>query len=254
MNSEFLENIVKEGTKTIEKTKEILEKQKENFLEAQNNFLKTDIGQAINGGIDIGLKVVLPDVIEDEVIAIKDSLLTEGFSAAVDTAIDEAINLGKSAMGILTGTFENVSQIKKAIEKGGLLDSISDILNSGIKWIKDKGLIKKETANAIKKGKDSIIKVIDKNIENELETQVEAIDKINGYIEKWQKYYEEQNFTNMEYQYKKIEENLEKVVPIETILIKARQVENLHELIKNKGKDFNLSDEEKELANMLVSN
>lgn len=253
MNNEFIENIMKEGNKSIERTKEFLEKQKQNFMEFQNNFLKTNIGQAINGGIDIGLKVVLPDIIEDEVIAVKDSLITEGFSAAIDTAIEEAINLGKSTMGIITGTFENVSQINKAIEKGGLLESISDILNSGIKWIKDKGYIKKGTANAIKKGKDTIVKIIDKNIENELEQQVEAIEKMNGYIEKWQKYYEEKNFTNMEYQYKKIQENLEKVIPIEKTLIKARQVENLHELIKNKGKDFNLSEEEKELANILIS-
>ena len=56
----------------------------------------------------------------------------------------------------------------------------------------------------------------------------------------------------MEYQYKKIQENLKKVVPLEDTLIKARKVENLHELIKSKGKDFNLSEEEKELAKMLV--
>ena len=252
MNNEFIENILKEGNRTMEKMREGLENARENFMEFQNNFLKTNIGQAINGGIDIGLKVVLPDIIEDEVIAIKDSLITEGFSAAIDTAIEESINLGKSALGIITGTFENVSQINKAIEKGGLLESISDILNTGIKWIKNKGYVKKGTANAIKKGKDTIVKIIDKNIENELEQQVEAIDKMNGYIEKWQKYYEEKNFTNMEYQYKKIKENIEKVIPIEKILIKARQVENLHELIKNNGKNFDLTIEEKELAKILI--
>ena len=126
------------------------------------------------------------------------------------------------------------------------------VLNSGIKWIKEKGYVKKGTANAIKKGKDTIIKIIDKNVGNELENQIEAIDKINGYIEKWHRYYEERNFSNMEYQYKKIEENLEKVIPLEDVLTKARQVENLHELIKNNGKNFDLSEEEKNLANMLV--
>lgn len=254
MSNEILSNTIAQRNNTIERIREGLENAKENFFEFQNNFLKTNIGQAINGGIDIGLKVVLPDIIEDEIIAIKNSLITEGFSAAIDTAINEAINLGKSAMGILTGTFENVSQINKAIEKGGLIDSVSEILNTGIKWINKKGYIKKGTANALKKGKDTIVKIIDKNIENELGNQVEAINKINGYIEKWQKYYEEQNFTNMEYQFKKIEENLDKVIPLEKTIIKARQVENLHKLIKNNGKNFDLTNEEKELANILVSN
>ena len=121
-----------------------------------------------------------------------------------------------------------------------------------IKWMKEKGYVKKETANAIKKGKDKIIKIVDKNVGEELDNQIESIEKINGYIEKWEKYYEEKNFSSMEYQYKKIQENLKKVVPLEDTLIKARKVENLHELIKSKGKDFNLSEEEKELAKMLV--
>ncbi len=252
MNNEIFNNILEEGNKTIQRAKEILEIQEENFIEFQNNFLKSNLGQVINAGIDIGLQAVLPDIIEDEVIAVKDSLITEGFSAAIDTVIEESINLGKSAMGIVTGTFENVSQIRKAVESGGLIDSISEILNSGIKWMKEKGYVKKETANAIKKGKDKIIKIVDKNVGEELDNQIESIEKINGYIEKWEKYYEEKNFSSMEYQYKKIQENLKKVVPLEDTLIKARKVENLHELIKSKGKDFNLSEEEKELAKMLV--
>ena len=56
----------------------------------------------------------------------------------------------------------------------------------------------------------------------------------------------------MEYQYEKIQEYLEEVIPLEETLKKARQLENLHELIKSKGKDFNLTEEEKELANILV--
>ena len=89
-------------------------------------------------------------------------------------------------------------------------------------------------------------------IDNSLEEQVNSIDKINGYIDKWYKYYQEKNFTRMEYQYNKIEENLNKVMPLESILKKARTVENLHELIKNNGRNFDLTQEEKELATMLA--
>lgn len=243
-----MEDYAKENNLTIEQVREqaILEKE-------QNSFLKTNIGQAINGGIDIGLKIVLPDCLEDEVISIKNTLITEGFSAAVDTAIEEAINLGKSAMGILTGSFENIAQIKKAIEKGGLIDTVSDLLDTGINWAKEQGYIKKGTATAIKKGKNTVMNTIKDGVDNTLENQVEAIEKIDGYISKWHQYYEEKNFQNMEYQYEKINEYIQQTIPIEETLKKARTVENLHELIKNNGKNFEITEEEKELAKMLVN-
>lgn len=226
--------------------------EQENLEQKQNKFLETNLGQAINGGIDIALKALLPNCIEDEIIAVKDSLITEGFSAAVDTAIDEAINLGKSITGIITGSFENISQVKKAVEKGGLIDTVSDLLDTGIDWAKKSGYIEKGLASSIKKGKNTILDTIEEQVGNNLNNQVEALGKIDSYIEKWQKYYEEQNFTNMEYQYKKIEEYLEKVIPLEDTINKARTVENLHERIKNNGKNFQLTDTEKELAEMLA--
>lgn len=247
MNKNLIENI-----ENNVQAREIALDRMSKCLEKQKVFLKTNLGKAINSGIDIGLKVILPNFVEDEIIEIKNKLLTEGFQAAVDTSIEKAINIGKSAIGLVTGEFENISQIKKAVEKGGLADSISDILDQGIKWVKEKGYINKNIATAIKKGKNKMMDSIEKGIEGALTEQIEAIEKIDGYIEKWQKYYKEQNFTNMEYQYNKIEEYLEKVMPLEETLKKARNIENIHELIKNNGKDFDLSNEEKELAEMLV--
>lgn len=154
-------------------------------------------------------------------------------------------------MGILTGNFENVSQVKSAVEKGGLVDTISNLLGDAIDWAKGKGYISKSTAKIIKKGKNAVMDTIEDNIDDTLSNQIESVEKINGYIEKWQKYYEEQNFKNMEYQYNKIQEYLEDIIPLEDIIQKAHTVENLHELIKNNGKDFNLSEEQKELAKIL---
>ena len=245
---EKAENIAKENNVSIE---ECIEKAK--LEREQNNFLKTNIGQAINGAIDLGIKIILPDCIEEEIISVKDSLLTEGFSAAVDTAIEEATNLGKSAIGILTGTFENISQVKKAIKNGGLIDTVSDLLDTAVDWAKKKGYISKGIASTLKKGKKTVEKNIRRGVDNTLENQAEAIDKIDGYINKWYKYFEEKNFQNMEYQYEKIEKYIKEVIPLEQTLKKARTVENLHELIKNskKSERFELTDQEKELAEML---
>ena len=43
----------------------------------QRNFLQTNIGKAVNTGLNIGLRYILPDVIEDQVIEIKESFLQE---------------------------------------------------------------------------------------------------------------------------------------------------------------------------------
>lgn len=220
--------------------------------EEQKSFLETNLGQIINGGIDLGLRIILPDVIEDDVIEIKDSIITDGFKEGVKTAIDNAVDLGKSFLGIFTGKFENISQIKEAVKKGGLIDSISDVLDWGIKKAKENKLIKSSTATLIKKGKNKILNNISDNIENNLDSQVESVEKIDKYITKWNEYYNEQDFTNMQKQYTKIEKELEKITPLESTINKARVVENLHNLIKNNGKNFNLSQEELELANKLI--
>lgn len=221
-------------------------------LDEQKSFLESNLGQVINGGVDLGLRAVLPDIIEDEVIEIKDSIITDGFSAGIKTAIDNVVDMGKSVLGIFTGKFDNMSQVKNVIKNGGLLDSVSDVLDWGIKKAKEKGIVNKSTASVIEKGKDTIINTVNNNIENNLTSQMESIEKIDKYISNWSEYYQSQDFNNMEKQYKKIEKELGNIMPLENVITKARQLENLHELIKNKGGDFNLSKEELELANKLI--
>lgn len=240
-NLEINNNINLENSKSQEVT-----------YEKQKSFLETNLGQVINGGIDLGLKALLPDIIEDEVIEIKDSILTDGFSAGIKTAINNVVDMGKGVLGIFTGKFENMSQVKSVIEKGGLIDSISDVLDWGINKAKENDLIEKNTANLIKKGKNTILNTVNNNIENNLTSQMESVEKIDKYIEKWNEYYKNQDFTNMEKQYNKLENELEKIMPLENTITKARVVENLHNLIKNNGKNFNLSTEELELANKLI--
>ena len=220
--------------------------------ENQKKFLESTLGQVIDGGINLGLRTLLPDLIEDEVIQIKDSIITDGFKAGIKTAIDSAINLGKSFLGIFTGKFENMSQVKDVVKKGGLIDSVSSVLDWGLNMAEDNNLINKSTANLIKRGKNTILSTVNNNIENTMTSQIESIEKMDSYISNWQEFYKNQDFTSMEKQYKKIEKELQNIMPLENVITKARVVENLHNLIKNNGKNFNLSNEELELANKLV--
>ena len=124
------------------------------LFEAQQNFLQTTIGKTINSAIDIGLKAVLPDIIEDQIIDIKNAILENGFSEGIKEVINSSINTGKSLMGIVTGNFENVSQIQMAVKKGGILDKISELLDYGINIANNKKLIDKSISNLLKNGKN----------------------------------------------------------------------------------------------------
>ena len=57
---------------------------------------------------------------------IKNTLLSEGLSEGIKKVVSSAVDFGKSALGIVTGNFENISQIKKAVEQGGLIDTLSE--------------------------------------------------------------------------------------------------------------------------------
>lgn len=219
--------------------------------EKQRNFLHTSIGKAINTGLNIGLRYILPDLIEDQVIEIKDSFIQNGFREGVKTAIDSAINFGKSALGIITGNFESVQQMQDVIKKGGLIDSLSNVINYTINKTVEKGKIPYNIGNTIKKSKNIILNNITKNIENEFENQVNNIEKLNKYTEQWQEYFDNKDFEGMEREYNKINEKMKVIAPIEKVIQNVKIVENLHKLIKNNGKNFDLSSEEIELASII---
>jgi hypothetical protein len=217
----------------------------------QKSFLETSIGKVVDSAIDVGLRMLLPDVIEDGIIEVKDSLLKEGLKEGINTAINGAIDLGKSIKGIFTGNFENVTQARDAIKSGGIIDGISDVLDSVIDKTKEKGIIDNNIASIIENGKDSLLNNISSKIEAEFTKQIEMVDELDKNEEKWKESFNNKDFNGMEEVFEKIEKNLQEVLPIENIIKEARTIENLHNLIKNNGQNFDLSDEEIELANML---
>ena len=242
---------VLEITNNLNNTNEIDQSLGNKIYEAQRSFLQTSLGKAVNTAVDIGLKVVLPDVIEDEVIDIKDCILENGFKAGMEEIVKSGIDFGKSVSGIITGNFETVEQIQMAVKNGGILDKTSELFDNVINLVKEKGMINNTTASLIKQGKNSIISSISNKIEETLTNQIKAVEKIEKFTNNWNTAYGIQDFDKMETAYKNIKNNLEKTLPLEKIINNARTIENIHNLIKNNGKKFNLSDEELSLAQRL---
>ena len=218
----------------------------------QKNFLETTWGKTINAGLDIGLRVLLPDFIEDQIIDIKDTIIKEGFGEGVKKAIDTAIDFGKSALGIITGNFENVSQAQTAIKNGGLIDGISGVLDFAIDKVSKIISIPKTIINTIKSGKNIILDNISNNIESEFNKQLKSIEKLQKYSNNWKEYFEQKNFDGMQKEYNKMKTELKQLIPLENTLKEARTIENLHTLKKNNGKNFDLTEEQKELAKILA--
>ena len=217
----------------------------------QKNFLETTIGKIVNTGLDIGIRALLPDFLDEQVINLKDNLFEYGFKEGITKTIDDAIDLGKSAIGIFTGNFENIEQMQSAIQTGGLIDGLSDLLDTVVGKVAQKGLINSNVANILTQGKDIILDNVQSNIEKTFEEQLANSNKMNQYINEWKNAFENKDFNTMEKQYKKIETELKELAPIENTINQARTIENLHNLIKNNGQDFNLTKEQLELAQKL---
>lgn len=217
----------------------------------QQNFLESDLGKVINTGIDIGLKAILPDFVEDQIIEIKDAIMENGFKEGINQVINSAIDLGKSVSGIFTRNFENISQVQTAVKNGGIIDGVSDLLDVSIKFAKEKGVINSTVASVIKEGKNTILNSVSNKIEDTLTDQLKSVEKLEEHCEKWNEHYKNQDFDKMENSIKNIKKYLDKVVPFENTINNARKIENLHTLIKNNGKKFELSEEEIKLAEKL---
>ncbi len=231
-----------------------LEQNTELNLEIDNkkeDFLNSTLWKTINNGIDIGLRFILPDLVEDEIINLKDNLINYGLKDGIKKSIDSVVETGKQAVGIVTGNFENIGQIQSTIKNGGIIDKVSDVLDTVIDKTVDSGKINNSIGKVLKNGKSSILSSVERNIESTLNNQINSAQKVDKYINNWKEYYNNKDFEGMQKEYTKIKTELKELVPLENTINNARYVENLHNLIKNNGKNFDLSEEELELAKKL---
>ena len=55
----------------------------------QDNFLETNLGKIINTAVDYGLKFILPDLFEDQIINIKNTILKDGLGDGINNTTPE---------------------------------------------------------------------------------------------------------------------------------------------------------------------
>ena len=225
--------------------------QKNSLEKEQKNFFETNIGKIVNIGLDIGLRALLPDMIEEQIIDVKDSIMQEGLKEGIKKAVDSAVDLGKSVVGIFTGNFETVGQAQNAIKNGGIIDGISNTLDFVFEKVGDTGKIPNNIVTTIKKGKNVILDSISNNIEEEFNKQLDAAEKLQKYTDNWKQYFQNHDFAGMEKEYQKMQDKFKTIIPLENTIKEARTIQNLHQLIKNNNQNFNLTAEQLELVKLL---
>ena len=209
------------------------------------------MGRTINGAIDIGLRYILPDLIEEQVIDVKNNLIKFGLKDGIKKSVENALEIGKSVLGITTGNFTNISQVENAIKSGEIINSISKLIDNVLNLSVKKGKINTNILSLIKDGKNTLIHNIEKNIKDTLKKQESIETSLENNINSWKKYYQKKDFDNMEKEFNKIEKEIKKILPVEEKIKEARKIEMIHNLIKNNNKDFNLNQEEIKLLKNL---
>ena len=208
----------------------------------QKAFLESGIGKVINTAMDMGIRFLLPDFIENEVIEIKDTLVQEGFQEGIDKTTENAVDLGKSAIGIVTGEFENISQVQAAVEKGGIIETLSNVIDTVLDKCSQNNLLSPNIVNVIKQGKNIILDNVSSNIENMMTEQIKSVETIQTLSNNWRSYYMQKNFDGMEKEMQKLEKEMKKIIPLENLIKGAREIQNMHQLIKNNGQVFELTE------------
>lgn len=199
-------NITETNTKAKEENVEVkndLSNTKQSGLvveigEKQNKFLESTLGKIINTGVDVALRAVLPNAIENEVIGIKNVIINDGFKEGIKSAINSASNIGKSIAGIFTGKFDTVSQAYTAVKSGGIIDTASKMVDTAVKSAEENNLIQGSTAKLIRKSKNVVKDCISSKIEENFMEQVDGVEKVGKYINNWNTYLNQKDFARNE--------------------------------------------------------
>ena len=198
---------------------------------------------ALNFGVDLGLKALLPDLIEDQVIDIKNSILEGGFKEGVNTLMKK-VNEFKNSItgiftGIFTGNFNNIEEIHTATKQGGIIKTVSKGLSKGIDAGVKSGAIPKSVGSIIKAGKTTILNEFNSSLESQMKKEMKKFDTLNDLNKKWYDALDKRDFDKMTKYTEKISELSKDLVKFSNIIEETKKIEELHNFIKeNNSFDF----------------
>ena len=223
----------------------------ENLNIENNNFFENTFGNLINNSIESGIRALLPNFIENDVIEIKNTLINQGIPDAVKQLVNKILDLGKNTVDTIKNGLQNIGQLEEVFKDGKLINGVSEIIDYFTNIAEKNNLLSDSIINIIKYGKNIILNEVSSDVKSEINIENENLKKLDNYNKKWREAFDNKNFNAMEKNIKKINKLMENIAPIKEIINESNTIKNLHTLIENNGQKFDISFEENEIAKLL---
>ena len=180
----------------------------------QSKFMESTLYKVVNTSIDCGIRILLPNFIEDEVIDLKNSIMENGLVKGIKEAVNSAIQFGKNIYGITTGKFNSVEQMQNII---------------------------------LKSGKNAFLNNIKNNISDEFNNQKKYLNQVEKYAKQWNDAYIARDLEEMKDIFYQLESYIEKTMPLKETMKIYNEIKIIQEMIENNKEKFDLSQNEIEL-------